>query len=212
MYENFIKCECGEDPYPTPEARGNGGVYQCMGCHKFTAVDLDGKIILVKDLLDVKKYGERIHEWIPIDNDLRMVNVETPFEEKIVHAIASNREVGTGFGGFCRPFKAVLLANENEFVGCIVWHKGTHARLNLIFIRKEYRRKGHGIKFVKAWVEQIADKINEKYEIESPNKASAGLLFKLGHLKMEDEEIIEVKCIIVPSLGWSPDMMFEDDF
>ena len=206
---DFIKCECGENVYSLPEAQIEGGLYECMGCHKFPAIDLDGKLTDIKNLLNIKKYGNQIHEWITIDDNLKMVKVETSFEEKVLQCIASNRDV-SGFMGFYKPLKGVLLANENEFVGCIVWFRGIHARLNWIFIRKEYRRKGYGIKFLKSWVEQIADKINDKYEIESPNKASAGLLFKLGHLKMEGDRIVEVKCIILESPGWSPDMMFYD--
>lgn len=205
-----VDCECGNKIYPDQDARIIGGLYECLTCHKFNAVDVDGKIVNIKELYDIDKYRNKIHELIPIDKELSIIKVENLFEEKILHAILHSRDPGTGFNGFYKPQKGTLLANKNEILGCIVWYKGNRARLNFILIRKEFRKNGYGTRFLKVWVKKITDKIADKYEIESPNRSSGSLLFKLGHLKMEGDKIIEVKCIIIESPGWSPLMLFND--
>lgn len=202
MTDDFITCECGKKVYNDPGAKIEGDLYQCLGCYKFPAVELNGKVVSIQEIYDVNKQRDKIHEWEYVDEELSLVNVEIQFEKKILLSILANRDVFTGFSGYTNEYKAVLLVNKNEFLGCIVWCKGEYARLNLIFLRKEFRKKGHGAKFLKAWVEKIADEINDRYEVESPNKAFGSLLFKLGHLRMDNDKIVEEKCILISSAGW----------
>ncbi|NOR85257.1 GNAT family N-acetyltransferase, partial [archaeon] len=100
--------------------------------------------------------------------------------------------------------KAGLLFDiqKNIYLGFIVWTDKSlknkkYAILRQIFITNEERRKGYGTKLLKFWIKTFADKINERYCIESPNKLSQKMLISLGHAKIEGQYIKAGKCFFI---------------
>jgi hypothetical protein len=87
MTEDFVKCDCGEEVYPLSDAKIEGDLYQCINCYKFPAIEIDDKLVNVREIYNVNKQKEKIHKWICIDEELSIINVENPFEEKYAEKI-----------------------------------------------------------------------------------------------------------------------------
>jgi hypothetical protein len=105
---------------------------------------------------------------------------------------------------FARPkehYAGLLLdAKRPKYLGFLVWTEDKYAVLRQIFVAEDERRKGHAENMVRFWVERYADALHEKFGIESPNEQATRLHVKLGHIKIEGDSYVGIKCFRVPGM------------
>ena len=92
--------------------------------------------------------------------------------------------------------EAMLMINEMKYpIGYILWtRKKTMESEENVFLRefyvlKRFRRKGYGTRLLKFWVENYADKINDKFIVVSCNLDTFRILYFLGYVYDPDESI-----------------------
>jgi len=90
--------------------------------------------------------------------------------------------------------KAGLLFSEEKFLGYIIWTEGKNAVLRQIYIINEERNKGYGTLLTKFWIEEIANRINDKFVVETPNNKFLNILIRLGYAKQEGKSVKGIKC------------------
>jgi ribosomal protein S18 acetylase RimI-like enzyme len=136
-----------------------------------------------------------------ISEVLRMGRVETDKDLLIVHLMQSlAREEGEPFRsarldeyGCC----LALHAHRQLFVGYIMWSDDEkEATLRQIYIVPEERRRGLAAQLVTHWVHEYADRIGNRFAVESPNEKSVSLLVKLGFAALEGSKA-ESKCFFI---------------
>ncbi|MEM5871973.1 MAG: GNAT family N-acetyltransferase [Candidatus Aenigmatarchaeota archaeon] len=93
--------------------------------------------------------------------------------------------------------KSGLIFDENKIIGYIIWTEDKYATLRQIYIVSDERNKGYGTLLTKFWVENIANKINDKFIVETPNEKFNNILIKLGYAKREGNCIKGIKCSFV---------------
>jgi len=62
----------------------------------------------------------------------------------------------------------VFDVKKGNYVGFLVWTENKHAILRQIFIIKDERKKVTSL--LEFWIRNFADKINDKFGVESPNE------------------------------------------
>lgn len=196
-------CICGNS-IPLLADLKNGDFYFCNECDDIAFTEIDGNVWKKNELLDFKKTGNNVSEWIKIDDNLICSFSQNEWARKICSAmifIAQNEN--SEFSSLKDWGKVSILTNNKQFLGYIVWFETKMARLNQIYILPNQRKNGYAKEFLKFWVENIADKTNDRFEVESPNKAAVKLLLKLDYLIREKDEILDGKCIIIGSPGYA---------
>jgi hypothetical protein len=78
-----------------------------------------------------------------------------------------------------------------------VWTEDKFAALRQIFVVEDERRQGHAEKMLTFWIENYADRLHERFGIESPNERALSLHLKLGHLRVEGDSYVGIKCFPV---------------
>ena len=119
---------------------------------------------------------------------------------KVLQATAQIEDSRFLFGD-PKEYCAGLLVDsrKRKYLGFLAWTEDKHAVLRQIFIVENDRRKRHAEKLVKFWVQRYADRLHEKFGIESPNEQAISLLAKLGYLKIEGDRCRGIKCFPVLS-------------
>jgi len=98
---------------------------------------------------------------------------------------------------------AALLLNRsrNAYVGFLVWSEyDAQATLNQIYVAPACRRRGLASAALKWWVENRADRLNERFNVESPNASAQALLVSLGYARKEEKHVVGIKCSFVAGL------------
>jgi len=196
-------------PFDPDERTTVSRSYLCDQCKEWVGVDFDGKTWSSNEILQVKWNNEILKRVKPIEGELYFAEVKTSKDWIVSYLLTKlakkeNREFLSHSDGcrFC------ILLNDSEYIGYVIWFPSKPARLNQIFVKSSHRGKGYGLKLLKFWVENVADKISEKFQVESPNKKSLKMLLKLGYITRERTGIKDGKCIIILSPGY---MMSELD-
>jgi hypothetical protein len=87
------------------------------------------------------------------------------------------------------------------YLGYLLWYEDhDYATLNQLFVVPEERRKGCALSMVTYWVENHANRIANKFVLESPNEDAIALHLKLGHLRREGDQIVGVNCLFISGL------------
>jgi len=186
----LIPCNCG--------ALG----YICSSCSNYVAICYGRQAVQPSLVLDV--------DWNPTiwnraeiirTAELSFVRCKTTKDYLVVQVLqAVVKEEDSRFL-FVRPkehWAGLLLdSNKRKYLGFLVWTEDKCAVLRQVFIVEDERRKGHAKTLVKFWVERYADRLNEKFGIESPNEQAMKLHIKLGHVKVEGDSHVGVKCFLV---------------
>jgi hypothetical protein len=201
---NKIKCcYCNEILFLDDDTKTFNGFFQCLGCHKLSAIEIGNDIFPINEILDFNKMENKIKGWKNIDNVLKCSFLHDEFPRKICYVMNSKgrMEEDTHFTSIDDISEIVLLANDKEFLGYIVWtNVGDMARLNQIFILPQHRKNDYASKLLNFWVQEIADKKNERFEVYGPNEKAEQLLIKLGYCELEGDYIINKKAILIPYL------------
>jgi hypothetical protein len=83
-------------------------------------------------------------------------------------------------------------------LGFLVWTEDEYAVLRQIFVVEDERRKGYAERLVTFWIKKYADRFHEKFGIEAPNEKAMNLHVKLGHVRIEGDLFVGIKCFRVP--------------
>lgn len=192
-YGEFVLCKiCGKKS----DYILSGDLCICDQCHNITAVHCDEVFFQPKDII--------LTEWNALSENDDIINEDLLLKScstirdwlvlKLLQALARNEERGF------RPFRLDEHKGEliyhlptGKCVGYILWSKADNgfAMLCQIYIIFENRRNKFATLAIKHWVENIANKLNGQFYVDSPNSKSVQILAKLGYLN-EGE-----KCIIV---------------
>jgi hypothetical protein len=198
--------ECGADVPFTPNNYGFAGLgYICSECGNYVAVSYGMRTIDPSEALKpawnptMRERGERV------DGTLVFTNCRSKKDYlivKLLQAMAKEEESSFMFVRDDEHSVGILLdAMTGKYLGFVAWNvSGQHAVLRQIFIVPDERRKGLASRMVTFWVEHYADKVSEKFGIESPNEKAVSLHTTLGHVRIEGDSVIGVKCFRVVGL------------
>jgi GNAT superfamily N-acetyltransferase len=93
---------------------------------------------------------------------------------------------------------ALLLdSKKRKYLGFLVWTEDEFAALRQIFVVEDERRKGYAEKLLTFWVENYAERLQGQFGIESPNASALRLHLRMGHLKLQDDSYVGIKCFLV---------------
>jgi GNAT superfamily N-acetyltransferase len=201
-----VECAgCGREVQLTPSTFGIAGLgFICSDCSNYVAVLYGNHFANPSLVLDVG--------WNPAvcargeylsPKGLLFVLCRTMKDFLVLNVLqAIVKEEDSRFL-FARPkeHEAGLLldSKKRQYVGFLVWTENKFAVLRQIFIVEDERRQGHAKKLLKFWVERYADRLHERFGIESPNEKALNLHLKLGHVKLEGDSYTGIKCFRVPS-------------
>lgn len=91
-----------------------------------------------------------------------------------------------------------LDSKRRKYIGFVIWTEGESAVMRQLFVVRDERRKGYASKLFTFWLQRYARRLNAKFGIEGPNKASTNLLLKLGHVRIEGSDLVGVDCHFAP--------------
>lgn len=198
---------CGTEISLTPDNMmiGSFNGYMCYKCKNIVAIRFKGYIIQPQTVLKLS-WNESISE--KISKNLSFIRVTTDKDFLVLRTL--NLIARHEYDCFCSiqeyDKKAIIFIDNihNKYIGYVLWtddiyenddhENGNMAAIRQLFIVKEEQKKGHGTFIMKWWVEKIADKINDRFVVESPNKLSHKILHNLGYTQSTMEGIIGIKC------------------
>lgn len=194
---------CGTEVSLTPENLDMIGEYSyiCPKCGNIVAIKFKNYVIQPPTVMKLDWNKEILKRATQIKDSLFFSLCESKKDFlvlKIMQLMA--KKENTGFLYIRKKEqKAGLVfdAKKRKYVGFIVWTENKHAILRQIFIVKDERRKGYATNLLEFWVRNFADKINDKFGVESPNEKFQKILVKLGYARIEGEYIKGVKCFFV---------------
>jgi hypothetical protein len=205
MKQSCICKICGTEITITNDNRmiGSFDGYMCNNCTNVVAVKFKRYIIQPRTVLrlswneTIYDRCERIHENL---NFVRMSTEKDFFILRTLNFIA--RHEYTCFTVVREDDKkAIIFVDKmhNKYVGYLLWTDDDYEDVNMstmrqLFIIKEEQKKGYGTSIVKWWVENVSNKTNDKFVVESPNKLSQKILNKLGYAKFTENGISGIKC------------------
>lgn len=205
LKKTIVTCSaCGAETPLTPERLDCIGEYgyMCDGCQSFIAIRFRNSILKPQTVIDLKWNKGIKDRALPIANNLFLAictNEKDFLILKILQLMAKDEESFLYIQPETQKAGLMFNAEQNMYLGFVVWTEEKHAVLRQIFIREDERKRGFGTKLLKFWVETFADKINERFGIENPNALSRKMLISLGCAKVEGQGIKGVKCFFVPS-------------
>ena len=189
---------CGEDvslTFSNLDFLG-GYDYLCPNCNNMVAVRFNKEILKPKEVLDIGWNKALFNGSVKIEDGLFLKSCNSEKDSlimKILQLLAKEEDTGFRYIDLEHQ-KAFLLFNEEKYLGFIVWTENKHATLRQIYVLSEERKKGYAEKMLKYWVENISDKINKEFVVETPNAKSQSLLIKMGYAKIEGDKVVGVKC------------------
>ena len=192
---------CGREVPLIPCTCGALG-YICSNCSNYVAIHYGRQAVQPGLVLDVD-WNPTIWnraEIIPAVG-LSFVRCNTTKDYLVVQVLQAVAKKEDGRFLFVRSkehWAGLLLdSSKRKYLGFVVWTEDKCAVLRQIFIVEDERRKGHAETLVKFWVERYADRLSEKFGIESPNEQAMKLHVKLGHVKVEGDSYVVVKSFLV---------------
>jgi len=196
---------CETEVSLTPENLEISGGYSyiCPKCMNVVAFKFKNYLLQPQTVMKLKWNKSIKNRCVQIVDDLFFADCKDKKDLLILKVMQlMAKEENTGFLYFREEeHKAALVfsVEKEKYIGFIVWTENKNAILRQLFIIDDERRKGHGTKILKFWVENFANKINDKFGIESPNNKLNKLLVKLEYAKFDGEYIKGIKCFFVPS-------------
>lgn len=200
----IVECsDCGRGVPLVPSTFGMAGLgFICSDCSNYVAILYGNQFLQPGLVLDVA-WNPAVcdrGECLSFDGP-RFVPCRTTKDFavlKVLQAVVKEEDSRFLFGD-PKAYCAGLLVDsmKGRYLGFLVWTEDKYAVLRQIFIVKDERRKGHAEKLVKFWVGRYADRLHEKFGIESPNEQAISLHVKLGHLRIEGDRYVEIKCFRV---------------
>jgi len=177
----------------------------CADCSNYVAVLYGNRFVNPRSVLDVKWNPTVLNRGEPVfSSERRFVVCRTAKDFlilKVLQAIVKEEDSRFLFARAKEHNAGLLLdAKRRKYLGFLVWTEDKYAVLRQIFIVEDERRKGHAENMVRFWVERYADVMHEKFGIESPNAQATSLHLKLGHIKVEGDSYVSIKCFPVPGL------------
>jgi len=180
-----------------------GYSYICPKCSNLVAIKFKNYTLQPRTVMKLEWNKEIRNRAMRIKNNLFFSLCENKKDFlvlKIMQLMA--KKEGTGFLYIREKGQKpglVFDVKKGNYVGFVVWTENKHAILRQIFIMKDERKKGYATNLLEFWVRNFADKINDKFGVESPNETSQKILVKLGYAKVEGECIKGIKCFFVSS-------------
>lgn len=200
--------ECGKCGFEVPLTESTLGMvglgYICSNCQSYVAVEYGKRFV---DPIEALKPS-----WNPalqrrgqhVDKDLQFAVCKTKMDYLVVlllQVMAKEEDSRFMFVSDSHTAGVLIQTDTGKLLGFLVWNKeDAHAVLRQIFIVPDERRKGLATRLLTFWVEQYADKINNRFGIESPNEKALNLHAKLGHLAIERDLYKGLKCFFVAGL------------
>lgn len=205
LKKTIVTCSaCGAETPLTPERLDLVGGYSYLyrACQNNVAIRFKSNILKPQTVVDLKWNKDIKDRALPVANNL-FFSACTSEKDYLILKILQRMAKDEESFFYIRPEtqKAGLMFNveQNRYLGFVVWTEEKHAILRQIFIREDERKRGFGTKLLKFWVETFADKINEKFGVESPKELSRKMLVSLRYAKVEGQGIKWGKCFFVPS-------------
>lgn len=203
----MVECAgCGREVPLTPMNFALSGLgFICSSCQTYVAVLCGHQFVNPKEALDVAWNPTVCYRAEHLSNHgLRFLSCSTAKDFlvlKLLQVIVKEEDMRFLFA--CRKEqKAGLLldCSKRSYLGFLVWTEDEHAVIRQIFILDEERRRGHAERMVKFWIERFAKRLNERFGIEAPNEKALNLHLKLGHIKLEGDSYVGVKCFFAPTM------------
>lgn len=195
---------CGTEISITPDNKmiGSFDGYMCYKCKNVVALRFKRYIIQPQTVLKIS-WNESTIRCEKIDKNLSFIRVATDkdfFVLRTLNFIARHEN-----DCFCviqeNDKKACIFIDNihKKYIGYILWtddnyKNGYMSTIRQLFIVKEEQKKGYGTYIVKWWTENISDKINNQFVVESPNSISHKILQNLGYTKLTRKSILGIKC------------------
>lgn len=196
--------KCGSEVPLTSRYAGGFG-FICSECSNYVAVFYGTQFVQPTQVLDVA-WNRTVFERAEQMDSKRFcfLKFSTMKDYLVVQVLQQivKQEDSRFLSVRAKEHQAGLLldSRKQKYLGFIVWTEGEHAVLRQIFVGADERRKGHAKRLLKFWVGRYADRLNERFGVESPNRKAIRLLAKLGYLKIEVDKYVGLKCFFVPSL------------
>ena len=197
---------CGRDVALIPSTFGMAGLgFICGDCSNYVAVLYGNRFVNPRSVLEVKWNPSVIRRGKQVfSTERRFVTCRTAKDFLVLKVLQAVVKEEDGRFLFARPkeqWAGLLLdSKKRKYLGFLVWTEGEYAVLRQVFVVEDERRKGHGENLVRFWVEQFADRMHQKFGIESPNEQASRLHLKLGHLKIEGDSYVGIKCFVVSGM------------
>jgi GNAT superfamily N-acetyltransferase len=194
-----LKCKIEVSATPDNLDYATRTLYICPKCFDVLGIKYRKDTVLPKDLMNPGWNRRLKPSAVLISDDIYFSECKNEIDYLVLKLMQLKvKEECDAFNYFrVKEQQAGLLFNDKTYLGFKVWSvKEKTAIARQIYIVPEERRKGYGLMLMEYWVKNIADKVNEIFEVESPNRKSLGILIKLGYLKAEGEYIKNSKCII----------------
>jgi GNAT superfamily N-acetyltransferase len=175
----------------------------CSGCSNYVAVLYGNRFANPTSVLDVG--------WNPTvfargkcvsPESLRFVRCRTEKDFlvlKVLQAIVKEEDSRFLFVRKEEQHRAALLfdCRKRRYLGFLVWTEDKFAVLRQIFVVEDERRQGYAEKMLTFWMENYADRLHERFGIEAPNERALSLHLKLGHLRVDGDSYVGIKCFPV---------------
>jgi DNA-directed RNA polymerase subunit RPC12/RpoP len=199
-----VCAKCGREVTLLPSTFGIAGLgFICSGCHNYVAVLYGTHFVNPSAVLTAKWNPTVYRRAEPMASGLSFLVCKTMKDFlvlKVLQAIVKEEDSRFLFG---RPneHEAGLLLDfkRRKYLGFLVWTEGEYAVLRQIFIVEDERRRGLAQQMVEFWVENHADRLNERFGIEAPNEKALSLHLKLGHINAKGDSYVGAKCFRVQS-------------
>jgi ribosomal protein S18 acetylase RimI-like enzyme len=191
---------CGNDVPATPNNLYSDWGYICSKCNSTVAITFENNLLQPSTIFDISSSLEIVGRDGEIDDQLRIAEIRTAWELLVVHVMQSMaREEHEPFMNARleeQRTALVFLPEDKKIVGYILWSDdGTEATLRQIYVLPAERRKGIASRLLDYWVREYADKVGDRFAVESPNEKSVGLLIKLG--LFDESQASSSKCFFI---------------
>lgn len=178
-----------------------GYSYICPTCNNFVAIKFKNYTLQPQTVMNLN-WNKKIRDNAArIDDEVffSVCSIDKDFLVlRMMQLMAKEEETGFLYVKE-KDQKAALVFNENKYLGFVGWTEHEKPILRQIFVEKNERLKGHGTKIFKFWVENIANKLNDTFGVETPNHISQKILLNLGYAENKEGRIVGKKCFFVSS-------------
>src|SRR5579862_2130705 len=175
---------CGQDVELVPRNAGWLG-YSCSNCQNYVALRFGRGLGQPSTVLNPKWLEIPTDRLLVISPSVLALECHSKRQFLALHAIqvTAKEEEGSFLSARFGENQALLLVKPDlsEFLGYLLWSITAHAVLNQLYVVPDERKKGYASLAVRYWVEQYADRVNDVFHVESPNRKTVGLLLKLGY-------------------------------
>jgi GNAT superfamily N-acetyltransferase len=172
--------------------------YLCT-CNNYIAIPFEGEFVQPHEILQLG-WNEHLQDrGMRISVGCFAATCETPRDRQVLTILQTLAKEHNPEFKFADEKNRALLAFDptgETYIGYLLWYeKKEYAILNQLFVMSDHRRRGNASAIVTHWVENYADKIADKFALESPNSHALEVHEKLGHIRREGEHFVGVRCV-----------------